>query len=70
MSDVEHELVIENDALRAELARVAAIAERALTVAKEAQDAAVGRHDAWLDDALENIDHALVHVRVVREEER
>ncbi len=53
MSDVEHEYVIENEALRAELARVREIAERALTAAKEAQDAAVGHHDAWLDEALQ-----------------
>ena len=56
MSDVEHEYVIENEALRAELATVREIAGRALTAAMEAQDAAVGHHDAWLDRALQDLD--------------
>jgi hypothetical protein len=42
MSDLEREYVIENEALRAELARVREIAGRVLTAAMEAQDAAVG----------------------------
>jgi|KBSSwiStaDraftv2_1062776.scaffolds.fasta_scaffold2997526_2 hypothetical protein len=52
MSDIEHEYVIENEVLRAELRRVREIAERALATAKDAQDGAAGQHDPWLDEAL------------------
>ncbi len=56
MSDSEHEYVLENDALRAEVVRVRAIALRALRVAIEAQDSATDRHDEWLDAALLSVD--------------
>jgi hypothetical protein len=56
MSDIEHELLIENDMLRVELARVRDIARRALAVAKDAQDAATGDHDSWLDEAARHLD--------------
>jgi hypothetical protein len=56
MSDIEHEFVIENETLRAELDRVREVARRALIAAKEAQDAALGNHDQWLDDALDSAD--------------
>jgi hypothetical protein len=56
MSDIEHELLIENDMLRAELARVRDIARRALAAAKDAQDAATGDHDPWLDQAARHLD--------------
>ena len=56
MSDIEHEFVIENESLRAELARVREITRRGLTAAKEAQDIASGRHDPWLDAALRSLD--------------
>jgi hypothetical protein len=55
MSDIEHEFVIENDALRAELRRIRDIAERALTAARDAQDTSTGHHDKWLDEALKGI---------------
>ena len=56
MTDIEHEYVIENEVLRAELRRVREIAERALATAKDAQDNAAGQHDPWLDEALRALD--------------
>jgi hypothetical protein len=56
MTDIEHEFVVENDALRAELALVRGTAVRAIIAAKDAQDAAEGHHDSWLDDALRTLD--------------
>jgi hypothetical protein len=56
VSDIEHELVIENETLRSELARVREIARRALHTAKDAQDADSGQHDPWIDDALRTVD--------------
>jgi hypothetical protein len=56
MTDIEHEYVIENEVLRAELRRVREIAERALAAAKDAQDNAAGQHDPWLDEALRALD--------------
>jgi hypothetical protein len=53
MSDIEHEFVIDNEALRAELRHTREIAERALSAAKDAQDAATGHHDPWFDEALQ-----------------
>jgi hypothetical protein len=52
MSDVEHELVVENELLRAEVARLRAVARRAIDAAPRAQDDHTGSHEAWLDDAL------------------
>jgi hypothetical protein len=48
MSDVEHELITEVEQLRA-------LAQRALLAAMTAQDAADGRHEAWIDDALREL---------------
>jgi hypothetical protein len=59
MTDVEHEYLVENGKLRAELERLRGIAARALTLAKESQDAAKGRHEAWLDSALQSLDVTL-----------
>lgn len=56
MTDVEHELVVENGQLRAELARVRQIAVDALAAAIKAQDVAHGRHDEWLDAAVRHVD--------------
>jgi hypothetical protein len=54
MSDSEHEYLLAHESLRAEVARLREVARRALQAAVAAQDAATGRHDAWLDaDLLE-----------------
>ena len=58
MSDAEHELIVDNQELivdngelQQQLDRVSVIALRALAAASEAQDAAFGHHEPWLDDA-------------------
>jgi hypothetical protein len=58
MSDIEHEVVVENRALRVELERVRALAREALTRAAAELDRATGRHDPWLDTALSAVDPA------------
>jgi hypothetical protein len=55
MSDAEHELVVENDLLRAELLRVRGIAVRAVEAARVAQDTIEGKHDPWLDGAADDL---------------
>ena len=55
MSDVEHELVTENRALRERVDRLRDVALRSTTAAIQAQDAAAGRHDAWLDEAMDTV---------------
>ena len=52
MSDVEHELLTDLSEVRDEVAELRELARRALVAAATAQDAAYGRHDAWIDDAL------------------
>jgi hypothetical protein len=52
MSDAEHELIVDNIDLREEVVRLGDIAHRSLAAALEAQDAAFGRHDAWIDEAI------------------
>jgi hypothetical protein len=52
MSDIEHEFVVENRALRVELERVRTLAREAITRAAAELDRATGHHDAWLDEAL------------------
>jgi hypothetical protein len=49
VSDVEHELF-------KEIALLRALAVRAARAAIEAQDRADGRHDAWLDEVLTDLD--------------
>ena len=66
MSDAEHELVVENDLLRSEVARVREIALRALAAAKLAQEAGDGRHEPWLDDASADLDSEPVRRRAER----
>jgi hypothetical protein len=46
MSDIEHELFVENWSLRSESLRLATVAQRALITAIDAQDASFGAHDA------------------------
>lgn len=55
MSDIEHELIGDMDAARAENERLRALAERALVAASSAQEAAYGHHDEWIDDALREL---------------
>ena len=52
MSDVEHELIADVEEARDEAGEMRQLARRALAAASIAQDAAYGRHDAWIDDAL------------------
>jgi hypothetical protein len=52
MSDVEHELIADVVEARDELGEMRQLARRALAAASIAQEAAYGRHDAWIDDAL------------------
>ena len=48
MSDVEHELITDLGEIRDEVDELRALARRALQAASAAQDAAYGRHDAWI----------------------
>ena len=56
MSDVEHEFVVENAVLRAELDRVRTLAHEAITRAVAELDQAHGRHSAWFDEALDALE--------------
>ena len=55
MSDVEHELISDIDEARAEIERLRALAQRALAAGSSAQEAAQGRHEEWIDDALRDV---------------
>jgi hypothetical protein len=55
VSDLEHELITEYEALREREAMLADVARRSLVTAICAQDAALGHHDAWLDASLDAI---------------
>lgn len=55
MSDVEHELLVENTEQGQEIARLRALAARAALAAIDAQDRADGRHEAWLDQLLRDM---------------
>jgi hypothetical protein len=52
MSDFEHELIVDLQATRGEADEMRKLARQALVAATSAQEAAYGRHDAWIDDAL------------------
>jgi hypothetical protein len=52
MSDAEHELIVDNMDLREEVTRLGDIVQRSLAAALQAQEAAYGRHDPWIDEAL------------------
>ncbi len=58
MSDSEHEYLVAHEALRAEVVQLRALTRRALQAAIEAQDAATGRHDDWLDTELLTLEAA------------
>jgi len=52
MSDFEHDLIVEFRETRDEVDEMRMLARRALVAATSAQEAAYGRHDAWIDDAM------------------
>jgi hypothetical protein len=55
VSDAEHELLVENTAHVAEIARLRLLAQRAARAAIAAQDRADGGHEAWLDELLDEL---------------
>jgi hypothetical protein len=57
VSDVEHELLVETRDLRVVLRTEQQRLRRAVEAAIDAQDAAFGTHDAWLDDELARVEH-------------
>jgi hypothetical protein len=56
VSDAEHELLLENTEQAQEISRLRALAARAARAAIDAQDRADGRHEAWLDELLRDVD--------------
>ena len=52
MSDFEHELILDLGTARDEADEMRTLARRALVAAETAQEAAYGRHDDWIDEAL------------------
>jgi hypothetical protein len=52
MSDFEHELILEFRETRDEADELRTLARRALVAASSAQEAAYGRHDPWIDEAM------------------
>jgi hypothetical protein len=52
MSDLEHELIMEMRDAAGEVEQFRRLARRALVAASSAQEAAYGRHDRWIDDAI------------------
>jgi hypothetical protein len=52
MSDFEHELIVDLTATKGEAEQLRSLARRALVAAESAQEAAYGRHDGWIDEAL------------------
>ena len=52
MSDLEHEMIEEQVQTQREAAELRQLARRALVAAESAQEAAYGRHDPWIDDAM------------------
>jgi hypothetical protein len=55
VSDVEHELLLENTEQVQELARLRELLLRVTRVAVDAQDRVDGRHDAFLDALLDEL---------------
>lgn len=56
MSDAEHELLLDNTELVAEIARLRAAGLRAARAAITAQERADGTHESWLDDLVRDLD--------------
>jgi hypothetical protein len=52
MSDLEHEMIVEQVQTQREAEHLRKLARRALVAAESAQEAAYGRHDPWIDDAM------------------
>ena len=52
MSDLEHEMIEEQVQTQREAAELRQLARRALVAAESAQEAAYGRHDPWIDQAM------------------
>jgi hypothetical protein len=52
MSDLEHEMIVEQVQTQREAEHLRRLARRALVAAESAQEAAYGRHDSWIDDAM------------------
>ncbi len=52
MSDLEHEMIVELLDRQSEAEQLRQLARRALVAASTAQEAAYGRHDGWIDDAM------------------
>jgi hypothetical protein len=59
MSDLEHELIVEFGDAQYEADEMRRLARRALIAASSAQEAAYGRHDAWIDDAMHETSSAV-----------
>jgi hypothetical protein len=55
VSDVEHEFIVEQLALRERAVRLGWIARRSLAAAIRAQDRSLGRHERWLDEAMSTV---------------
>jgi len=52
MSDLEHDMIVDFSETQYEADDMRQLARRALIAAASAQEAAYGRHDAWIDDAM------------------
>ena len=52
MSDLEHEMIVGLWETQDEADQLRQLARRALVAASSAQEAAYGRHDPWIDDAM------------------
>ena len=52
MSDLEHDMIVDLMDTQGEADELRRLARRALVAASSAQEAAYGRHDAWIDDAM------------------
>ncbi len=59
MSDFEHELILDLRETRDEVDEMRKLARRALVAATSAQEAAYGRHDEWIDDAIRSTASAI-----------
>jgi hypothetical protein len=52
MSDLEHDMIVDLMDTQGEADELRRLARRALVAASSAQEAAYGRHDPWIDDAM------------------